>query len=44
MSAETVDDWIEQIREITKGRITCDVWNIHRSGVYFKAFPEKGLA
>ena len=40
---ETVDSWIERIRELTKGYELRDVWNMDETGCFFQALPARGL-
>ena len=41
---ETVDAWIERIRELIKGYELRDIWNQDETGCFFQALPERGLA
>ena len=40
----TVSDWMEKIVELARGYVLGDIWNMDKTGCFFKALPEKGLA
>ena len=39
VSAETVSSWIERIQELTEGYSIENIWNMNKTGWFFKALP-----
>lgn len=40
---ETIESWNERVREITRGRKPEDVWNMDKTGSFWRGFPETSL-
>ena len=40
----TVSAWMETLVELTRGYEPADIWNMDKTGCFFKSLPEKGLA
>lgn len=43
VQTETVDSWMERLRELCKGYKFEDIWNEDETGCFFRALPEKSL-
>ena len=43
VSELTVGSWMERLRELCKGYQLKDIWNMDKSGCFFKALPTKGF-
>ena len=41
---ETVESWMERLRELCEGYKPEDIWNKDQTGCFFRALPEKSLA
>ena len=39
-----MDSWLEHIPSIFKGYEARNIWNCDKTGCYWKALPDKGLA
>ena len=43
VKGETVDSWKERIPEIIHGYSAKDIWNMDKTGCFWRALPDKGL-
>ena len=43
VSEETITSWIERLEELNTGCSSENIWNMVKSGCFFKALPDKGL-
>ena len=43
MCTETVTSWMERINELTEGYSLENIWNMEKSGCFFKALLDKWL-
>ena len=44
VSTETITSWMDRINELIEGySLVKNIWNIDKSGCFFKALPDKGL-
>lgn len=43
VSELTAGSWMERLRELCKGYQLKDIWNMDKSGCFFKALPTKGF-
>lgn len=44
VETETVESWMERLRELCKGYKPEDIWNEDETGCFFRALPDKSLA
>ena len=44
VSETIVESWMERIKELCKGYDQRDIWNMNKTGCFFKALSAKGLA
>ena len=43
VSTEAITSWMDRINELIEGILVNNIWNIDKSGCFFKALPDKGL-
>ena len=43
VSRETITSWMERLQKLTAGDSSENIWNMKKSGCFFKDLPDKGL-
>ena len=41
---ETIDSWKERLPEIVHGYSKEDIWNLHETGIFWQALPDRGFS
>ena len=44
VEGKTVDSWKELLPELIRGYSKDDIWNMDETGLFFRAFPDRGFA